>query len=834
MATIRSGSRIRAINAVSREEFTSEAGTVARCEMDSHADTCVAGPNFIVLEFTGEQCDVTPYTTDYQPIINVSVVNAATAFTDESTGETVILHFNQVLWYGKRMKMSLINPNQLRHFGITVSDDPTDSTRPFGISSDEMFIPFQMDGTTVFFDTRVPTAWELENCKSIQVTDGTVWNPANVTIAGVTTTSDLPIAEVLTRRSISSFNVIDKTTPEQTYNDLAPYDGATLLNRMIGNVNVAIAHRDQQIAFVGSKDRHSQVNAETVARKFRCGIETAQRTLKTTTQRGVRHTIHPLHRRYRVDHLNLHRRRLDGTFYMDTLFSKVKSLNGHVCAQLITNGSFTRIYPMESKASRNIAQALTEFVDDVGIPGTLICDLATEQTGKNTEVLKAIRRFQIRLLPAEKGRGTTQNHRAKTEIREVKTKWKTRMRENQVPARLWDYGLVYIAEVQSLLARGTDQRPGIEKVMGQTVDISEWLDFDFYDRVWYWDQPKTDMTNEQARIGRWLGIAHRVGSDMTYWILTESGRVIARSTVQHITITDMATDAIRARVSIFDATLLTRLSDDNFHIEHPNPVFYLQDDIDVDDASAVANIPADAEYGDMNQPAKLDADDIEFDSFDQYLNSEFMVNQDGDIATAKVVKRAKDNSGNPIGKRNANPLLDTREYECELEDGTMMRYNANVIAENIFAQCDDAGRRQAILDEIIDHKRDARALRADNGYVTTKRGRRVPKNTTKGWKILCQWKDGSSDWVDLKYVKDSNPIELAEYAVANRIQEEPAFKWWVSETLRIRNRIIGKVKVDIGKRVTNMASSSHIPCRKPCKSTKKPEQTFGGRRSRKR
>jgi hypothetical protein len=431
VATIRSGNRSRAINAVSRGDFTSNEGTVARCEMDSHADTCVAGPNFIVLEFTGEQCDVTPYTTDYQPIINVAVVNAATAFTNELTGETVILHFNQVLWYGKRMNMSLINPNQLRHFGITVSDDPTDSTRPFGISTEEIFIPFQMDGTTVYFETRVPTAWELENCKTIQVTDSTVWNPSSVTIATVTTASDLPPVEALARRTLSSFSVIETAIPEAAHYDMmTPYNDATFLNRMIGNVKVATAHRDVNILFVGSKDRHSQVNAETVARKFRCGIETAQRTLKTTTQRGVRHSIHPLHRRYRVDHLNLHRRRLDDTFYMDTLFSKVKSLNGHTCAQLITNGSFTRIYPMDSKASHNIAQALTEFVDDVGIPGTLICDLATEQTGKNTEVLKAVRRFQIRLLPAEKGRGTTQNHRAETEIREVKTKWKTRMREN--------------------------------------------------------------------------------------------------------------------------------------------------------------------------------------------------------------------------------------------------------------------------------------------------------------------------------------------------------------------------------------------------------------------
>ena len=46
----------------------------------------------------------------------------------------------------------------------------------------------------------------------------------------------------------------------------------------------------------------------------------------------------------------------------------------------------------------------------------------------------------------------------------------------------------------------------------------------------------------------------------------------------------------------------------------------------------------------------------------------------------------------------------------------------------------------------------------------------------------------------MKHFKDSNPIQLAENAVANRFQEEPAFKWWVSETLRTRNRIIAKVK----------------------------------------
>jgi hypothetical protein len=77
-----------------------------------HADTCVAGLNFQIKELTGEYCDVASFSKEYKPMRDMPIVNASTAFTNDA-GTTVILRFNQVLWYGTNLNVSLINPNQL-------------------------------------------------------------------------------------------------------------------------------------------------------------------------------------------------------------------------------------------------------------------------------------------------------------------------------------------------------------------------------------------------------------------------------------------------------------------------------------------------------------------------------------------------------------------------------------------------------------------------------------------------------------------------------------------------------------------------------------------------
>ena len=108
-------------------------------------------------------------------------------------------------------------------------------------------------------------------------------------------------------------------------------------------------HGTSHISATFTSERHSSISFENLSRKWQIGLETAKRTLQVTTQRGVRTAVHPLHRRYRVDHLHLNRRRLNGDWFTDTLFSKVISLQGNSCAQVFTNGNFTTVHTWNRK-----------------------------------------------------------------------------------------------------------------------------------------------------------------------------------------------------------------------------------------------------------------------------------------------------------------------------------------------------------------------------------------------------------------------------------------------------------------------------------------------------
>ena len=156
------------INRVARMSNDSSQATFGRMELDTHADTIVLGSNAIIMQYTSRECDVSPYADSYEPIRNVPIVTGATAVTSQTTGETLILIFNEAIWMGARLDHSLVNPNQLHHHGILVQDNPYADTSMYLASHDDEFImPMQADGITIFFDSRTPTNYELATCPHI-------------------------------------------------------------------------------------------------------------------------------------------------------------------------------------------------------------------------------------------------------------------------------------------------------------------------------------------------------------------------------------------------------------------------------------------------------------------------------------------------------------------------------------------------------------------------------------------------------------------------------------------------------------------------------------------
>ena len=97
-----------------------------------------------------------------------------------------------------------------------------------------------------------------------------------------------------------------------------------------------------------------------------------------------------------------------------------------------------------------------------------------------------------------------------------------------------------------------------------------------------YDHKKIELDGTGRRLARWLGVAHRVGSDLCYWLLLSTGNVVARTTVQHVTREDILNAEVKAMITEFDDTIATRLDDQNFQANNNDDTFFIQDEYETD------------------------------------------------------------------------------------------------------------------------------------------------------------------------------------------------------------------------------------------------------------
>jgi hypothetical protein len=721
-----------------------------------------------LMYYTNRACDVMPYSDDYDAKTDVPIVTACTAYQHPETGQVYILILNEALWFGDKdgMDHTLLNPNQMRNYQIDVFDNAWDRTNPLIIDTQaDLQIPMKTKGTVIYFTTWAPTRSEIDEYPHIQLSSATEWNPSTFRFPG--------------------------STEDEEEDDSVPATVARFMSdlRITAQLDMKVEKQDipEQRVFISS-DRHSTIKADRLSEMWGISKKAAEKTLKVTTQRGIRSAMMPLSRRYKSD-LIYNTPRLKGRWYTDTMMSNIKSIDGNTCAQIFANDMhFVEVYPMLSKSMAG--DALRQMGRDYGIMENLTMDGSKEQTAKGSTFMKTIKKNDIKYHITEPLRHN--QNRAETVIRELRRKWFRTMIRRRVPRRLWDYGLKWCAQVMSRTSNSVfslNGRVPIEHVTGQTVDISEYLDMSFYDWVHFIEGDRL----EAAQIGRWLGVASHIGGSMTYYVLKSNGQVIARSSVSKVTNLEQQTTEVKESMARFTTTAEERLRDANFVIE-------LGAKIQPEDWS-LTSLEEDpdwiAEFSAVVSDETVPEEEGQYDiGTDTYVNMEITLprNIDGSQMLGRVTKRAKNDEGAPIGTANSNPLLDSRAYEIELADGNIEILRANVIAENLFAQVDDDGQRFQLLDEISDHRKEDDAYLGDDAFVEDKKGRKHLRKSYRGWSLLVSWKDGSTNWVKLKDLVNSNPIETAEYAVNNKINLEPAFSWWTPSVLRKRDRIVSKVK----------------------------------------
>ena len=88
---------------------------------------------FWLYDLTGKSFSVSPFSASYNMMQDVKNTTFLTEYTDEYV-RTWILVFNDVLWFGRSMDHSIINPNQIRITVMPVSDYPFDKNRKIGIA----------------------------------------------------------------------------------------------------------------------------------------------------------------------------------------------------------------------------------------------------------------------------------------------------------------------------------------------------------------------------------------------------------------------------------------------------------------------------------------------------------------------------------------------------------------------------------------------------------------------------------------------------------------------------------------------------------------------------
>ena len=575
---------------------------------------------------------------------------------------------------------------------------------------------------------------------------------------------------------------------------------------------------------------HQGISAERLSKIWRISEDDAQRTVEQTTQLGRNSANTSLSREFPTnDRATRYKRFIDTVFYTDTMFvtGKAKSTRGYTCVQVyVSDKGFVYCHLMKGINSAEYMAALKSFCKEVGVPERLVCDPHRTQT--SNEVRRFLYEVGTTLRVLE--RGTQWANLAERIIGMLKSGIRADLRDSNAPMVFWDYCLERRVQIMNLTARSTHRLGGLNPYTAtkhESADISNIATFGWFEWCYCLEDRNSSLhkfPHAISVLGRCLGPAKDHGNEMAQWVLKRSGRIVPLRSLRRLTPHELSVtnEDERDKRILFMNDIRRRYGDSvNLPpvgvVELPTIEEETQEDLlenwlddshdmqgwhEADDGEAEAlavlvdetlrhyHIPVADICNAQGQPVS------DRSMTDLMIGIEvLMPHGEEGRHLCKVLRKSVDAEGKTTGIYDEDPSLNTLIYDIEFPDGHIEQYGANMIAQNVLEQVEDHdGHYSERLKKILDHRREGNAVSKGQMYITTREGQKKLRRSTVGWKFLVEYHHGGKKWMQLSDLKETNPVDVAEYVTARKLEDEVAFQWWVPYTLRKKARIIAAVK----------------------------------------
>ena len=310
--------------------------------------------------------------------------------------------------------------------------------------------------------------------------------------------------------------------------------------------------------------------------------------------------------------------------FMDTLEAQTTTwFHKNKYAQVFsTSFGWAKAYPMKRKS--NAHEVFSLFAQCDGVPITIICDNAKEQIMgkfhcKCREVGMHVKQTEPHTLWSNVAEGT---------IRELKHGAGQEMAKSSCPAKLWNHCLKLEAYIRSHTPLDKYELQGQvpETIMlGQTIDISLFVELPFYVWVKFWDN-LARYPEPKEQLSCWLGPAINIGPAMMAKIQKSNRQVLYMSMYHGHTDDEHRDNAEVQKWKLFDSLIKSKLGsalsfhdlqdmdpdiitphyelyEDNFetHQNVPN----IDDDVNLETGDTYVGAEVSLPHGDSQQTGKV-------------------------------------------------------------------------------------------------------------------------------------------------------------------------------------------------------------------------------------